>query len=277
IVDLEARKARLSGGSVSTPRHSGGDHVVAAPIRARYHPQRGQKVPRRGVFCFVWPVGSDREWRAQEKKAPHYPVFMLRFWGLSRLEHLKSGRYSAMDPLVAYALAPTEGSGGSRTRGLACSFVSTRPPARPPGKQNETDESVCDGRESSGPRGHEGDEGEGDRTTGWTRGLTSYNNGRLSAVSSITVHGPRGPRGEAGKKRNVTTYRGSPRQRNERRVRRETPDGNWKWGQSDHGGPKPRRDQRDVLGRPRVDAEAGAGSHRLLGKAVRRYQDVDGA
>ena len=27
------------------------DHVVAAPIRARYHRRRGQKVPRRGVFC----------------------------------------------------------------------------------------------------------------------------------------------------------------------------------------------------------------------------------
>ncbi|EJK57342.1 hypothetical protein THAOC_22623, partial [Thalassiosira oceanica] len=26
-------------------------HVAAAPIRARYHRQRGQKVPRRGVFC----------------------------------------------------------------------------------------------------------------------------------------------------------------------------------------------------------------------------------
>ena len=61
--------------------------MAPAPIRARYHPQRGQKVPRRGVFLCM--VGSDREWRAQEKKAPpmdpesaarpHAGPFLLRF------------------------------------------------------------------------------------------------------------------------------------------------------------------------------------------------------
>ncbi|EJK56249.1 hypothetical protein THAOC_23907, partial [Thalassiosira oceanica] len=58
IVGFEVGKARLSGGRRRPPaaRHEGhgntdNDSVAAVPIRARYHRQRGQKVPRRGVFC----------------------------------------------------------------------------------------------------------------------------------------------------------------------------------------------------------------------------------
>ncbi|EJK71813.1 hypothetical protein THAOC_06711, partial [Thalassiosira oceanica] len=106
---------------------------------------------------------------------------------------------------------------------------------------------------------------------------------RRSIVSShgatlpgAVAHGKGSSRGREGSKRvrKAPGYRQGS-QRNERRECRETPESGR--GRIGGGGHRPRKDQCDVLGRPRVDAEAGAGPHRVLGKAARRNEDVDGA